>query len=182
VKGNSLIVNDGDDTLSYQASAANKPKAIVMTGWSGLVSIEAIRFCHDNNITIVLLDWSRDFLSIVAPTASHSASLVRTQCASNPVNVAREIIRQKLAAYVNVKALPARQGGLYSHSADRAQTISSLLALEALAAVWRGRQFLLSNGVRASLLFRQLGSCLTAQEGDTRQDRRAMRHTLSTRC
>lgn len=134
VKGNSLIVYDGDDTLSYQASAANKPKAIVMTGWSGLVSIEAIRFCYDNNIVIILLDWSRDFLSIVAPPASQSAKHVRAQCAADPLHVAREIIRQKLTAYVSAKALPARQGSLYSCNADNVQTITDLLALEALAA------------------------------------------------
>jgi hypothetical protein len=63
VRAKSLNVNGGDTKLTYSSSAANKPKAIVMTGWSGLVSIEAMRFCHDNNIAIVLLDWSRNFLS-----------------------------------------------------------------------------------------------------------------------
>jgi CRISPR-associated protein Cas1 len=134
VKGNSLIVYDGDNSLTYQASAPNKPRAIVMTGWSGLVSIEAIRFCHDNNIAIILLDWSRDFLTIVAPPASQSASLVRAQCRADPVAGAKEIIRQKLAAYVSVKALSAQQGSVYSHKADKVQSIPDLLAVEALAA------------------------------------------------
>jgi hypothetical protein len=76
VRAKSLMVKDGDCNLIYSSSAANKPKAIVMTGCSGLVSIEAMRFCHDNNIAIVLLDWSRNFLSIVAPPASQSARLI----------------------------------------------------------------------------------------------------------
>ena len=134
VKGNSLIVYEGDNTLTYQSSAANKPKPIVMTGWSGLVSIEAMRFCHDNNITIILLDWSRNFLSIVAPPASQSARLVRMQCAVDPANVAGEIIRQKLAAYVSVNALSATQGRAHSLKLDAAQSTTTLLAVEALAA------------------------------------------------
>jgi CRISPR-associated protein Cas1 len=105
-----------------------------MTGWSGLVSIEAMRFCHDNNITIVLLDWSRNFLSIVAAPATQSAMVVRSQCAANPINVAREITRQKLAAYVSVNALLVSQVRAYSLKADAVQNISDLLALEALAA------------------------------------------------
>jgi hypothetical protein len=72
VGAKSLIVKDGDTKLIYPSSAANKPKAIVRTGWSGLVSVEAMRFCHGNNIAIVLLDWSRNFLSIVAPPTSQS--------------------------------------------------------------------------------------------------------------
>jgi CRISPR/Cas system-associated endonuclease Cas1 len=99
-----------------------------MTGWSGLVSVEAMRFCHDNNIAIVMLDWSRNFLSIVAPPASQSASLIRAQCAADPASVAREIIRQKLAAYVSVNALSATQGMAYGHNVDTTQTISALLA------------------------------------------------------
>jgi CRISPR-associated protein Cas1 len=134
VRGNALIVYDGDNTLTYQASAPNKPKAIVMTGWSGLVSIEAMRFCHDNNISIILLDWSRNFLSIVAPPVSQSARIVRMQCAANPVNVAREVIRQKLAAYVSVNALSAVQGMTHSLKLDAAQSTTTLLAVEALAA------------------------------------------------
>src|ERR1700677_1841754 len=118
VRRNALIVQDGETKLAYPSSAANKPKAIVMTGWSGLVSIEAMRFCHDNNIAIVLLDWSRNFLSIVAPPASQSARLIRAQCAADPASVAREIVRQKLSAYVSVGALPTEQGRTYSHNVD----------------------------------------------------------------
>ena len=134
VRRNALIVQDGETKLAYPSSAANKPKAIVMTGWSGLVSIEAMRFCHDNNIAIVLLDWSRNFLSIVAPPASQSARLIRAQCAADPASVAREIVRQKLAAYVSVGALPTEQGRTYGHNVDTTQSILALLAVEALAA------------------------------------------------
>jgi CRISPR-associated protein Cas1 len=134
VRRKALIVQDGNAKLVYSSSAANKPKAIVMTGWSGLVSIEAMRFCHDNNIAIVLLDWSRNFLSILAAPASQSARLVRAQCAADPASVAREIVRQKLAAYVSVGALPTEQGRTYGHNVDTTQSISSLLAVEALAA------------------------------------------------
>jgi hypothetical protein len=44
VKGGSLFVYDGERRLRYDPGS-RMPSAIVMAGWGGVVSIEAIRFC-----------------------------------------------------------------------------------------------------------------------------------------
>jgi hypothetical protein len=78
VKGGALVVCDGDKRLVYEASA-RRPQAIVMTGWSGLVTIEAMRWASDHKVAVVVLDWMRDFLTIVAPSAKTNAVFIRAQ-------------------------------------------------------------------------------------------------------
>jgi hypothetical protein len=78
VKGGALIVCDGENRLVYDA-AARKPQAIVMTGWSGLVTVEAMRWACDHKVAIILLDWMRDFLTIVGAPPKPSAALIRSQ-------------------------------------------------------------------------------------------------------
>jgi hypothetical protein len=84
VKGGALIVCDGDERLVYEPGG-RKPQAIVMTGWSGSVTIEAMRWACDQRVTIiVVLDWMRDFLTIVAPPAKTNATFIRAQVCADP--------------------------------------------------------------------------------------------------
>ena len=53
-------------------------------GWSGMVTIEAMRFACDHKMALVLLDWSREFLNIVSAPAKTSAELVRCQVTGGP--------------------------------------------------------------------------------------------------
>ena len=64
VKGGSLFVHDGERRLRYDAGA-RMPAAIVMAGWGGIVSVEAMRFCGSHRIAIVVLDWMRDLLTVM---------------------------------------------------------------------------------------------------------------------
>src|SRR6202453_4137613 len=75
VNGGALIVIDGDRKIIYEQRGL-KPRAIVMTGWGGYITIEAIRFCTDYNIAVIILDWSRDLMSVVSPSANQSSSLI----------------------------------------------------------------------------------------------------------
>jgi len=61
VRGGALYVTDGERILVYEPRGA-KPFAIVMTGWAGFVTIEAMRFCSDYSVAIIVLDWTRDFM------------------------------------------------------------------------------------------------------------------------
>ena len=78
VKGGALHVIDGSRTLVYEKRSV-KPRAIVMTGWAGFVTIEAMRFCSDHGVALVILDWTREFMTVNAPPAWQSARLIRAQ-------------------------------------------------------------------------------------------------------
>lgn len=105
-----------------------------MTGYSGVVSVEAMRFAHDNGIAIVLLDWSRDFLSIVAPPAIQSANLIRAQASANPLPIAKEIVCQKLTAYVRVGGLTREDAARRIEAVAQARSIQAVMTQEAQGA------------------------------------------------
>ena len=74
VRGASLIITDGDRKLVYEKRGV-KPLAIVMTGWSGCITIDAMRFCTDYKISAVILDWDREFMTVVLPAEKQSHSV-----------------------------------------------------------------------------------------------------------
>jgi CRISPR associated protein, Cas1 family len=106
VKGGALVVCDGDHRLVYDAGA-RKAQAIVMMGWSGMVTIEAMRWACDHKVAIILLDWMRDFLTIVGASAKPSAAFIRAHVLADPLTVARAI----LAAKINAHESWARESG-----------------------------------------------------------------------
>jgi CRISPR-associated protein Cas1 len=137
VKGGALIVHDGERRLVFEA-AAPKPRAIIMSGWSGMVTIEAMRFTCDHKMALVLLDWSRDFLNIVTAPGKTSADLVRCQVRADPVALARAIIAQKVDAYVRVGAVGKEGATAFFRDLARARSVRDVMIVEAQGArvVW----------------------------------------------
>jgi CRISPR-associated protein Cas1 len=137
VKGGALIVHDGERRLVFEA-AAPKPRAIVMCGWSGMVTIEAMRFTCDHKMALVLLDWSREFLNIVSAPGKTSAELVRCQVGADPVVVARAIIAQKIDAYLRVGAVAKDRAQGFVRDLACSRSVRDVMIVEAQAArvVW----------------------------------------------
>jgi CRISPR-associated endonuclease Cas1 len=137
VKGGSLLIFDGDTKLTYEPSS-RKPNAIIITGWGGLVSTEAMRFCYDHKIAVILLDWMRDFLTIIAPPSNSSAQLIRSQAYADPVPIARAIVAAKIQTHIAVSALNKSTSTGFLNQLTTANTVSNIMVLEAQAArfVW----------------------------------------------
>jgi CRISP-associated protein Cas1 len=137
VKSGALIVHDGERRLVFEASAP-KPRAIVMTGWSGMITIEAMRFACDHKMALILLDWSREFLNIVSAPGKTSAELVRCQVRADPVAVARAIIAHKIDAYIRAGAMAKEQATDFAEALACARSVRDVMIVEAQAArvVW----------------------------------------------
>jgi CRISPR/Cas system-associated endonuclease Cas1 len=137
VKGGALVVCDGDHRLVYEAGA-QKPQAIVMTGWSGMVTIEAMRWGCDHKVAIILLDWMRDFLTIVGAPTKPSAALIRAQVLADPLTAARAIVAAKINAHVRVGALSGQAAALFLERVAAAHSVHDVMVQEAQAAraVW----------------------------------------------
>jgi hypothetical protein len=95
VKGGSLFVHDGDRRLRYDAGA-KMPAAIVMAGWGGSVSVEALRFCASHRIAIVVLDWMRDLLTVMPGAPHAAAATLRAQVLADPAWIAARVVKAKL--------------------------------------------------------------------------------------
>lgn len=108
VKGGALIVYDGAHSLTYTAGGKH-PSAIVMAGWAGHVSIEAMRFCASHRIAVIVLDWMHDFLTIISPAPKASAAILRAQVMADPAWIARRVVQMKIESAGRVGALPLTQ-------------------------------------------------------------------------
>jgi CRISPR/Cas system-associated endonuclease Cas1 len=133
VNGGALVVTDGDRKIIYEQRGL-KPQAIVMTGWGGYITIEAIRFCTDYNIAVIILDWSRDFMSVVSPSVKQSGSLICAQAACDPLPIAKVLIQAKIEAHAALGAIRPDAASTAIASLSRAATIASILIIEAQAA------------------------------------------------
>jgi CRISPR-associated endonuclease Cas1 len=133
VKAGALYVKDDDRKITYEKRGV-KPLAIAMTGYAGYVSIEAMRFCRDHSIAIIVLDWTRDFMTIVAPPPKQVGLLIRAQATCDPLPIAKVLIRAKIEAHAALGAIQPDTASKAIASLHHAQSIPAILIIEAQAA------------------------------------------------
>jgi CRISPR/Cas system-associated endonuclease Cas1 len=133
VKGAALIVTDGDRKIIYEQRGL-KPQAIVMTGWGGYITIEAIRFCTDYNIAVIILDWSRDLMSVVSPSVKQSGPMICAQATCDPLPIAKALIQAKIEAHAKLGAISHTAATNAIANLHRATSIAAILIIEAQAA------------------------------------------------
>jgi CRISP-associated protein Cas1 len=133
VKSGALYVSDGDRKIIYEKRGV-KPLAIVMTGYGGYISIEAMRFCRDYNIAVIVLDWSRDFMTIVAPPAKQSGPLICSQATCDKLPIAKALIRAKIEAHASLGAIKPEAASKAIANLHQAPSIAAILIIEAQAA------------------------------------------------
>jgi CRISPR-associated endonuclease Cas1 len=133
VKGGALFVVDGDRKIIYEQRGL-KPQAIVMTGWGGYITIEAIRFCTDYNIVVIILDWSRDLMSVVSPSAKQSGPLICAQATCDKLPIAKALIQAKIEAHAKLGAISHTAAANAIASLNHAGSIAAILIIEAQAA------------------------------------------------
>jgi CRISP-associated protein Cas1 len=137
VKRGALIAARDAMTLVYEPRAV-KPSAIVMTGWGGVITLAALRFCAQHKIAVVILDWDRDFMTAMAPPARRAARVARAQLeAVRPGHAlahAKALIAAKISAHMHLGAIAQSKAQTAIERVCAAETERSLLMIEAQAA------------------------------------------------
>ena len=137
LKGGGLQITDPQFSGArhlYFAPSARKPNAIVLSGWGGLVTVEALRFCDDYKVALFVLDWMHGLMSVTSPNPKASAGLVRAQCAANAVEVARGLVEEKIRNAHVVGGLSADDAARFIARASQAPTVAEVMQAEAHAA------------------------------------------------
>ena len=144
VKRGALIAARDAMTLVYEPRAV-KPSAIVMTGWGGVITLAALRFCAKHRIAVVILDWDRDFMTAMALPARRAARVARAQLEailpSRAFLIAKELIAAKIGAHTRLGAMPETKAQAAIERVRTTGTERALLMFEAQAArlAWADR-------------------------------------------
>ena len=127
------MVGDGERRLRYDPGS-RLPSAIVMAGWGGVVSIEAMRFCASHGVAIIVLDWMRELMTVMPARASESAAMLRAQASADPLPIAIRIVQAKIASAARAGAIEPSDAARFMQAAGRARIVQEAMIAEAQAA------------------------------------------------
>ena len=150
-----LVVEDGLGSERRRARFSRASAGfnrLVITGHSGIISLEALRWLHDIGAAFVQIDHDGELISCTSPPGLNDARLRRAQAMaiSNGLDleIASDLIRRKLRGQMQVlrKLRDANSVAEISAVSDRLsepQTIDALRMLEAQAAIvyWKAWEF-----------------------------------------
>ena len=158
VRGGALEIEHGphDDrqTIRIDIDAEPKPRAILFDSHGEFMTGEAIRWCARYSINLALPGGPGRLITMVESALETKTktmtrmrdidpSIIRAQCAADPVKVAREIVRAKIGAELNatIPDAEARQREFeeWDIKLNSARSVAEIMIVESRAAAsyWR---------------------------------------------
>ena len=158
VRGGALEIEHGphDDrqTIRIDIDAEPKPRAILFDSHGEFMTGEAIRWCARYSIILALPGGPGRLITMVESALETKTnamtrmrdidpSIIRAQCAADPVKVAREIVRAKIGAELNatIPDAEARQHRAceWDSKLNLARSVAEIMTIEshAAASYWR---------------------------------------------
>jgi CRISP-associated protein Cas1 len=160
VRGGALEIENGphDDrqTIRIDIDAEPKPRAILVDSHREFMTGEAIRWCARYSISLALPGGPGRLITMVESAMETKTntmtrmrdidpSIIRAQCAADPVKVAREIVRVKIQAELNA-TIPDAKGRLgefdeWDIKLNSARSVAEIMIVESRAAACYWRTF-----------------------------------------
>jgi CRISPR-associated endonuclease Cas1 len=146
--------HDDRVTIRIDIDAGLKPHTILFDSHGEFLTGEAIRWCARYSINLALPGGPGRLITMVESaleTKSNTMtrirdidpSIIRAQCAADPVNIAREIVRAKIGAELNAAVADAeahrRQSAEWATKLNAARSVAEIMIIESRAAAsyWR---------------------------------------------
>ena len=158
VRGGALEIEHGPhndrQTIHIDIDAEPKPRAILFDSHGEFMTGEAIRWCARYSINLALPGGPGRLITMVESALETKTrtmtrmrdidpSIIRAQCAADPVRIAREIVRAKIAAELKATILDAearnREFEEWDIKLNSAQSVAEIMIVESRAAAsyWR---------------------------------------------
>ena len=158
VRGGALEIEHGphDDrqTIRIDIDAEPKPRAILFDSHGEFMTGEAIRWCARYSINLALPGGPGRLITMVESALETKTntmtrmrdidpSIIRAQCAADPVKVAREVVRAKIGAELNASIPDAearrREFEEWDIKLNSARSVAEIMIVEshAAASYWR---------------------------------------------
>src|SRR5260370_13619831 len=112
VKQGTLLGAEREPVIYYKGTVPIR--TIVFMGKSGMISVESLHWCKEQNISLVMLDGIGNLFYSLSPEGESNAKLRRLQYQADITGIggyiAREVVRRKTVAQIEVlKTLPERK-------------------------------------------------------------------------
>jgi CRISPR associated protein Cas1 len=189
---------DDRKTIRIDIDAEPKPRAILFDSHGEFMTGEAIRWCARYSIGLALPGGPGRLITMIESALETKAntmtrmrdiypSIIRAQCAADPVKIAREIVRAKIDAELNATipdaAARRQEFEEWDTKLNSARSVAEIMIVESRAAAsyWRTfrdaglRERKNGNLPRSWLRFAQRNKALLSSETSTPR-------TRSTRC
>jgi CRISPR-associated protein Cas1 len=158
VRGGALEIEHGphDDreTIRIDIDAEPKPRAILFDSHGEFMTGEAIRWCARYSISLALPGGPGRLITMIESALETKAntmtrmrdidpSIIRAQCAADPVKIAREIVRAKIDAELNTTipdaAARRQEFEEWNIKLNSARSVAEIMIVESRAAAsyWR---------------------------------------------
>lgn len=96
-------VNSEEKTVTLYRGT-NKVRQVIICSDGGYISLDAIKWCVDENITIYLLDWRGSLVQVLTPKHPSSAKLISQQYMASQsdlcFSISIELVRRKIQAQI----------------------------------------------------------------------------------
>ena len=155
------------DVLRFPRGVHNL-HAVVMLGQHGKVSVDAMRWCQAQRVSLFILDSDGELVSVTTPHPPLAVTLRRAQYAAQPLPLAQSILMKKLGACAAVrpKIAPFLKGIMTEIAEAPWLTIGQLRMIEAQAAArywpsWRLRLRHYAGFPEHWRVFEQRGSAIS---------------------
>jgi CRISP-associated protein Cas1 len=121
--------------------------AIIFLGSSGLVTFDAIKWLEAQGISLFVLGWYGELISVSQPALSASIELRRAQFSADRLHVAKAILGQKLISGARIGKLSKAASNKAIARMKAAKTVNELFPIEAEAALdyWSNWRFPLKH-------------------------------------
>jgi CRISPR-associated endonuclease Cas1 len=146
--------HDDRQTIRIDIDAEPKPRAILFDSHGEFMTGEALRWCARYSINLLLPGGPGRLITMVESALETKAntmtrmrdidpSIVRAQCAADPVKIAREIVRAKIGAELKATIPDAmarkREFEEWDIKLDSARSVAEIMIVEshAAASYWR---------------------------------------------
>jgi CRISPR-associated protein Cas1 len=115
---------------------------IVILGRHGGLTLDALQWCQDQGIAVLVIDRQGELTSVVTPPAPARISLRRAQYAASPVEMARDTLLRKIVAQEWAQPELGEWAEIALREASAATTCDELRLIEGRLATcyWLGRR------------------------------------------
>jgi CRISPR-associated protein Cas1 len=149
VRNDDLVAFDTSQERLY-SKVTHGLQSIAFLGEGGHITIDAIKWCEAQGVSICILGWHGDLISITTPNSISNVTIRRAQFAANRLTVAQVILKRKLQSQVAIGKLPAATVRATMPKIKAARSVDELNVIEARAALeyWSNWSFSLKHRKR----------------------------------